>query len=83
MTQETKQTATSVDWNALVEQKRHVDKLQQQLELARGTVRDLREELQAAEARLLAMIETGAQKRLPLEDGVVQEGDRHDRSANR
>jgi len=68
-TQETKQTTTpQVDWCDLVEQKRHRDKLKQKLDLMRSEIKKLRKEFQAAEDRLLAMIEDGAQKRLPLEN---------------
>jgi len=51
----------------LMEQKRHISRLQNKLESLREQVRECRKELQMAEARLFAIIEEAGQKHLPLE----------------
>ena len=51
----------------LIAQKRHISYLTSKLDGLRAEVKECRQELQAAEARLFAIIEEAGQKHLPLE----------------
>jgi len=51
----------------LIAQKRHISYLQGKLDGLRAELKECRQELQAAEARLYAIIEEAGQKHLPLE----------------
>ena len=51
----------------LLAQKRHISQLQEKLDLLREEVKECRQELQAAEARLFTIIEEAGQKHLPLQ----------------
>ena len=51
----------------ILAQKRHISYLQGKLDGLRAEVKECRQELQAAEARLFAIIEEAGQKHLPLQ----------------